>query len=117
MHTPLPPDAELLPSVRFPRLPSRTRTRKGFSLIEVTLAIAIVAFAFIALIGLLPAGMSVFNQTMDSTNEMRITADLSSMIQASDYESLTAELSRNIYYYDVDGGLLDTEEKPVDDYA
>src|ERR1044072_1866403 len=38
-----------------------TRRRSGgFSLIEVTLALGIVGFAFVVLIGLLPAGLSVF---------------------------------------------------------
>jgi uncharacterized protein (TIGR02598 family) len=51
----------------------RLRRVAGFSLIEVTLAIAIIAFAFIALIGLLPAGLGVFAQTVDATNELRIS--------------------------------------------
>lgn len=80
-----------------------------------TLAIAIVAFAFIALIGLLPAGMSVFNQTMDSTNEMRISSDLTSLLQSTEYGKIpkNPEITNNIFYFDVDGGLLDTEMHPV----
>jgi uncharacterized protein (TIGR02598 family) len=119
MHTPVPPDAQTaLPACRdVPRRsPRNLRSLAGFSLIEVTLAIAIVAFAFISLIGLLPAGMAVFNQTMDATNEMRIVSDLSSMVQASDYDKLTATFSNQIYFYDVDGGFLDTKDVPVDDY-
>lgn len=90
-----------------------TRRRgAGFSLIEVTLAIAIVAFAFIALIGLLPAGLGIFNQTMDSTNEMRISNDLSSMVQAAYYEKLDTDFANNIFYFDVDGALLDSKQDP-----
>jgi uncharacterized protein (TIGR02598 family) len=117
MHTPVPPDAQTaLPACR--DIPHQTRRRlAAFSLIEVTLAIAIVAFAFISLIGLLPAGMAVFNQTMDATNEMRIVGDLSSMVQASDYDKLTASFANQLYYFDVDGGFLDTRDVPVDEYV
>lgn len=116
MHTPAPPvDQNPLSMCPPPGSPCK-RKQGGFSLIEVTLAIAIVAFAFISLIGLLPAGLSVFNQTMDSTNEMRITSDLSSMIQASDYDKLTSDFANNIYYFDVDGGALDTKQRENEGY-
>jgi len=39
----------------------------GFSLVEVTLAIGIVAFAFIAVVGLIPTGLKLFRQSMDLT--------------------------------------------------
>ena len=121
MHTPAPPNAQtaLVCSDAARLLPppfTGRRRRAGFSLIEVTLAIAIVAFAFISLIGLLPAGMSVFNQTMDATNELRISAVLSSMIQASDYDKLQTDYGSDIYYFDVDGSALDSKEKPISDY-
>ena len=115
MHTPAPPltqNASVCPDA-FPPLQHR---RSGFSLIEVTLAIAIVAFAFVSLIGLLPAGMSVFNQTMDATNEMRISGVMTSMIQATDYDNLVKEFNENLYYFDADGGALDTKKREVSAY-
>ena len=42
-------------------------SRRGFSLVEVAIAIAILAIAMVALIGLLPSGMSNFQQAMDTT--------------------------------------------------
>lgn|GEM_PF-6307406 len=39
--------------------------RRGFTLIETAFAIGIVAFAFVALIGLLPAGLTNFREAMD----------------------------------------------------
>jgi uncharacterized protein (TIGR02598 family) len=119
MHTTAPPVHQTL---SFPRtaassLPKKNR-RAGFSLIEVTLAIAIVAFAFIALIGLLPAGMNVFTQTMDSTNEMRIVSHLTSMMQATDYDRLNdPSFAGDIYYFDVDGGYLDSDRNQNARYA
>lgn len=115
MHTPAPPDAQHAAPVCLHVPPGAQRKRAGFSLIEVTLAIAIVAFAFIALIGLLPAGMSVFNQTMDSTNEMRISSDLTALLQASEYNKIptNVDIVKNIFYFDVDGALVDTDNRQV----
>ena len=115
MHTPAPPDTQHAAPVCLHALPGTQRKRAGFSLIEVTLAIAIVAFAFIALIGLLPAGMSVFNQTMDSTNEMRISSDITALLQASEYNKIptNVDIVKNIFYFDVDGALVDTDNHQV----
>jgi uncharacterized protein (TIGR02598 family) len=114
MHTPAPPLLQTSPVACPSPFLRRLRQVAGFSLIEVTLAIAIIAFAFIALIGLLPAGLGIFNQTVDSTNEMRISSHLTSMLMASDFENIKSSsgISSDIYYYDVDGGFLDTEKKP-----
>ena len=37
----------------------------GFSLVEVVLALAVVAFAFVAILGLIPAGMNTFRQAIN----------------------------------------------------
>jgi uncharacterized protein (TIGR02598 family) len=119
MHTPAPPLLQTHPSACPHPILQRLRRVAGFSLIEVTLAIAIIAFAFIALIGLLPAGLGVFAQTMDSTNEMRISTHLTSMLMASDFKKLRtgSDFGSNLFYYDVDGAYLDSEEHPVGGYA
>ena len=120
MHTTAPPVHQTL---SYPWMDASPRSKRfkrcrGFSLIEVTLAIAIVAFAFIALIGLLPAGMNVFTQTMDSTNEMRITSYLTSMMQATDYDKLNDNsFAADTYYFDVDGGFLDSEKNQNSKYV
>jgi uncharacterized protein (TIGR02598 family) len=119
MHTPAPPLLQTFPAACPHPILRRIRRVAGFSLIEVTLAIAIIAFAFIALIGLLPAGLGVFAQTVDSTNEMRISSHLTSMLMATDFSKLKAgsDYSSNLYYYDVDGGFLDSEQQPNPNYT
>jgi uncharacterized protein (TIGR02598 family) len=118
MHTPAPPLAQIRPTACPHPILRRLRHLAGFSLIEVTLAIAIIAFAFIALIGLLPAGLSVFSQTVDSTNEMRISSHLTSMLMATDFKELKSgkDFGSNLFYYDVDGGYLDSEQRRVQGY-
>jgi uncharacterized protein (TIGR02598 family) len=85
------------------------RRKAGFSLIEVSMALAIVAIAFVALIGLLPAGMKVFEAAANTTAETRIVSHLSSMLQAADYKNFR-EGSYNgvIWYYDADGSFVDS---------
>src|SRR6186997_557423 len=119
MHTLAPPSLQTQPTACPRPFLRRLRRIAGFSLIEVTLAIAIIAFAFIALIGLLPAGLNVFNQTVDSTNEMRISTHLTTMLMATDFNNLTSNsgVASNLYYYDIDGGFLDTEKDPNPNYV
>src|SRR3954470_20054707 len=57
VNSPLPPGA-----FRTPRHPER-----AFSLIEVVLAVGVVAFAFVAVLGLIPAGMGQFRQAIDTS--------------------------------------------------
>ena len=93
---------------------ARPTRRQGFSLIEVTAAIAIIATAFIALLSLLPAGLQIFRTTVDATNTMRITAHLTSMLQAMEFSKLSdTATTYNIFYYDADGGFLDTDSAPI----
>ena len=88
--------------------------RAAFSLVEVSLAVAIIAFAFVSLIGLLPAGLQVFKKTTDATNEMRIFTDLTSMLQSTEYEAIDTpqsgtDLKTKLFYYDAEGSLLDSK--------
>ncbi len=113
MHRPPPPK---------PRLLRPSAKDSGFSLVEVSVAIAIIAFAFVALFGLLPIGMQVSRTSIDATNENWIVQDLHSMVQVSEWKNVINELSHEksgeIFYYDEEGRLVDTEnEKSADSTA
>lgn len=90
----------------------------GFSLIEVSMALAIVAVAFVALIGLLPAGMKIFEAAVATTAETRMLSHLSGVVQASDYTQFrSGNYDNKYFYFDVDGLYLDSSDKPVSDFA
>jgi uncharacterized protein (TIGR02598 family) len=92
--------------------------KAGFSLIEVSMALAIVAVAFVALIGLLPAGMKIFEAAVATTAETRMLSHLSGVVQASDYTDFRKGNYDGVYFYfDVDGLYLDSSQKPVPDFA
>ena len=47
--------------------PASTRERKGFSLIEATVALGILSFAIVGLIGLMPVGLQTMREAMDDS--------------------------------------------------
>ena len=70
----------------FPR--NRQKVPQGFSLIEVVLAIGIVAFAFVALFSLLPIGMGIFREAMDTSVSAQIVQRIISDAEETDFDVL-----------------------------
>jgi uncharacterized protein (TIGR02598 family) len=105
---------------QFPRpFLKRAQAVAAFSLVEVTLAIGIIAVGFVALIGLLPVGLSTYRSSIDTANESWIIQSLSSMVQVTEWKQVESNLAfkdgGNIYYFDEEGRLTDTEKKPSSD--
>jgi type II secretory pathway pseudopilin PulG len=46
------------------------KSAAGFSLVEVTLAIGVIAFAFVALLGMLPVGLNTHRQSVDLSRSL-----------------------------------------------
>ena len=96
---------------------AKSRSLCGFSLIEVTLAIGIIAFAFVSLLALLPAGLTTFRNAVDTGNESRIVQSFVSKVLATDFENVQATLdfgaSKEIFYFDEEGSEVDSSVKPI----
>lgn len=60
----------------------------AFSLVEVTIAIGIVAFAFVAILGLLPTGMTVFRQSINTTVTSQIAQRIINDARQTDFDEL-----------------------------
>jgi len=71
---------------RAPR--ARTAKAAGFSLVEVCLAIGIVAFGLLAVIGLLPAGTDIFRQSIQTTVASQILQQAISEANETDFDQL-----------------------------
>jgi len=69
--------------------PPHPRRLAAFSLIEVILAIGIVALAFIPLLGLLPTGLQSFRSAVDQTVASQIAQKIAGEAQQSDFENIT----------------------------
>lgn len=65
----------------------------GFSLVEVSLAIGIVAFGIMAVFGLFPAGMGMFRQSIDRTVSSQILQQVINEAQATDFDELITDKS------------------------
>ena len=72
--------------------PTRARARRfravAFSLVEVTLAIGIMGFAFVAIIGLVPVGLGNFRQTKNVSVASDISARILSELQDTPFTQL-----------------------------
>ena len=67
----------------------RSFRRAGFTLVEVTFALGIVAFAFLALLALLPAGNVAFRRAIDLAVCGQIAQRIISDCQNADFDKLT----------------------------
>lgn len=85
--------------VRFipaPWLHRKTKPRKrlhGFTLVEVVLAIGVVAFAFVGLLALMPVGLSNFRKAMDASVGSEIGQRVFNDIQQTDFDTLLKQAS------------------------
>lgn len=98
----------------------------AFSLIETTLAIGIVAFAFVALMGLLPVGLTTFRRAIDTSVGSQIFQRVMTDAEQTDFDVLIGQAQSTsdefytlpIRYFDEQGlevtpknkGALNAEE-------
>lgn len=83
--------------------PLISRASGAFTLIETVLAIGIVSFAFVALMGLLPCGLQVFRKAMDTTLEGQMVQHLTGQLNQTPYNDL-AQLQGQDFWFDEAGG-------------
>lgn len=69
-------------------LPRPVRRRGGFTLVEVTLAIGIVGFAFVTLFGLVPTGLNLFRNAIDTSIGSQILEQITDNAQQTDFDEL-----------------------------
>lgn len=96
--------------------------RAGFSLIEIMLAIGIIAFAFIAIFGLIPGGLRIFRQAMDASVGSQIAQRVVSDAQQTDFDQLVTDENGNaitgvnstgrkaVRYFDEQGTEIDATD-------
>lgn len=88
----------------------RWTQRAGFSLVEVTIAIGIVSFAFIPIFGLIPTGLAKFHVAMKTSVTAQIAQRVIGNAQQTDFETLkkTPTSSR---YFDEEGAEVLSSQK------
>ena len=85
------------------------RERSGFSLVEVTLAIGIVAFALLAIIGLIPVGLNSSRDAIDATHSSLIGQDVQTRVKSSVTSATFSGGDTTLppWYYNRDGVFVD----------
>lgn len=79
----------------------------GFTLVEVTLAIGIISFAFVAMFGMLPVGLNVSRQAMDTTIEAQIVQQMKTQALQTDFSMLDELSGADEVYFDDQGKQVD----------
>ena len=99
------------------------RRRSGFSLIEVTIAMAIVAVAVVSLLGMLPRGMQTMQQAGDQAIFGRIHQQILSELQLTSWEmtpgvtQIVDDFDGQIRFYDDQGVEVDGTDDRMQVYA
>lgn len=78
----------LTPDSPKPRKSIAQLRQSGFSLVEVVLAVGVISFAFVAILGLLPAGLHQFRQAMDNSVAAQIAQRIIQDDQQTDFDTL-----------------------------
>ncbi len=85
--------------------------KKGFSLVELVIAIGIFSFATVAIIGLIPVGLNIFQKSSTSVAQTLISRNLSREIWQTDYSSILTNRPNFVKmfprYYDHEGMQVD----------
>ncbi len=91
-----------------------TKPRRAFTLVETTIAMGIVAFAMVPILGLVPMGLGVFRNAISFTAEAQIVQALSNEILLTEYSLVTNKYaSTNLSYYSDEGDLLSSASDPA----
>jgi uncharacterized protein (TIGR02598 family) len=91
---------------------SRRRCKRAaFSLVEVTMALGIMAFALVSIIGLVPSGLSTFRKTINVSVGSQIVQQVVTDIRQSDFDKLSAQPEWR--YFDDQGQEYSTAESEL----
>jgi len=80
--------------------------QRGFSLIEVTLAMGVVSFGLVALVGVMPVGLTTLRRAFDLTAEGMIVQKISGEARLTAFTQLSTTFANKTFYYDMDGLFL-----------
>jgi uncharacterized protein (TIGR02598 family) len=81
---------------------------RGFSLVEIALALGIMSFSMIALLGLLPLGMTSLRQASNSSTQSQILQYVVGQAQLANFDSYVTSVGTTGWEY-----LFDEEANPL----
>lgn len=93
--------------------PVLRKRRSGFSLAEVAIAMGIVTFSLVAVLGLLPIGLSSFREANEATIESQIISQISSEVALMPFSKIPEYAAAGPYYFDNDGRKAEKEADAI----
>lgn len=81
-------------------------TNAGFSLVEVTLAMGLVSFGLLTILGIMPVGMNTLRQAAEQTVESQIVQKIGGEAALTSFGQLGPNFSGKTFYYDDQGRFL-----------
>lgn len=92
--------------------------KQGFTLVEIAIALGIIAFALVALMAMLPVGLTSLHESKRNTIDARVLQELVTTLQSSDWstpgkndDAIIQGYNGALYYYDSYGTLLGSKLK------
>jgi uncharacterized protein (TIGR02598 family) len=79
------------------------RGRRGFSLVEVMLALGICTFAVVAIMGLLPLALDSAGEALTMARRAKVIQKVSNDLQQAQFSGLAAEIANRRWTFDVSG--------------
>lgn len=92
-----------------PPLPRFPRNRSGFTLVEVTLAIAVALIGIVGVLALLPQGMQSARSAVDSTISATLVQDIFSQLHIAPYNDIVICIETNTCANSVKLNLTQTQ--------
>ncbi len=97
---------------------------RAFSLVEIALALGVIAFALVAVVGVIPVGLQASRDSVDLTRTSMIAQDAAMRLPTLPYTDATAKIkatdspnSDNPWLYDVNGHWLAYAKGSTPPYA
>lgn len=81
----------------------------AFSLVEVVIALGIISFGLLAVIGLMPVGLNTMRDAMDDTAEALIANQITGQALLTSFDELENSFDGTKFYFDDEGQPLDGE--------
>ncbi len=89
------------------------RASSAFSLVEIALALGVISFAFVALMGLLPIGMTLFGNAMSNSVHAQIVQRVISDAEQTDFPTLASAGTIPPRYFDDQGDEVKTQNASI----
>ncbi len=88
--------------------PMRARLKSGFSLVEVALALGVISFGLISLLGLIPTGLKVLVKAKDLALESTISQTVVTQARQTSFSNLPGFAAGSPLYFDEQGNSATT---------